>query len=666
MFLKTLCKLLFSFVFLFPALLPAQREMLQVGRLWETLGGSRHPSGFREKYLRWPGGHEDNPRVAGGWRTNSSGVYFEALIKDYRDYFDDEYPFYQPHAPIDCIVLPDYEVTKYVRSHRTPVTVVDPAGKQQANVVDELSYNFRKDPNILADEKIVEWEFSGSGIATKSTWYAWANPFHKDYIIRVVKLYNTGNTDCDPDDPEEEEAKRVDNIYVGYFCMILHPCGKGDGNVSYDDTGTLDGYIDYYGDEPEDTLRVIYGYDGDDPEVPGDDRGDPFPERYDDDDNYDPKDLYDAGELLSAHYAGYGILYAPTSNADPTDDFSQPFSTGWGDWSSAAGWLKEDKYIFIFNNGEEKHMSPPDESKHPVRNQQSAWMGMGPYTMEPYDSLTFVFVHAAGGPSIAKCKEVGGKWLNGEITDAEKNAFIAGSRDSLLNVVGRAKWNWEKRLSRGLSIPMSPLPPKNLQVESRKRKIVLSWESSASANTATYRIYRRQGDYHGEMEHIADIPATRTTYVDEDINLGVAYFYSVTAVSDGSENDDPNAFGEPLESSPFYNRSTYPARAYRGSLNNLGSVRVVPNPFNLAQASKWPGEWDRITFTNLTTHCTIRVFSTAGDLIKTLKHHDDSAYEHWSPILTDENLFPSAGLYIYHITDEESGETSSGKFVIVR
>ncbi|MBD3386487.1 hypothetical protein GF407_16385 [candidate division KSB1 bacterium] len=666
MFLKNINKILLCSMVLLPTLLLAQREMLEVGRLWETLGGSRHPSGFREKYLRWPGGHEDNPRVKSGWRTNSSGVYFEVLIKDYRDYFDDEYAFYQPHEPIDCIILPDYEVTKYVRAHKTGVTVVDPAGNEQSTVVDELDYNFRLQTDILADEQIVKWGFSSAGIITKSTWYAWANPNHKDYVIRVVKLYNTGNTDCDPDDPEEEEAKRIRNIFVGYYSMILHPCGKGDGNVSYDDTGTLDGYIDYYGDEPEDTLRVMYGYDGDDPEVPGDDRGDPFPERFDDDDSQDPKDLYDAGELISAAYAGYGILHAPETGEETINGFSQPFTTGRGDWSTAAGWLKEDKYIYIFNNGEKKQMPPADESQQPVRNMQSAWMGMGPYTMEPYDSLTFVFVHAVSGPTTAKCKEIGRKWLDGEISDAEKNAFIAGSRDSLLNVVGRAKWNWENRLSKGLSIPMSPLPPSNLKIESRKRKIVLTWDPSPSLHTATYRVYRKQGDYHGDMEIIAEIPATQTSYEDEDINLGVAYFYSITAASDGSENDDPNAFGQPLESSPFYNRSTYPARAYRGSLANLESVRVVPNPFNLAQASKWPGEWDRITFTNLTTHCTIRIFSTAGDLIKTLEHNDDSAYEHWSPILTDENLFPSAGLYVYHIQDEESGETTTGKFVIVR
>jgi hypothetical protein len=656
---------IFLFMIFMPVLTLAQVEILEVGRLWETLGGSRHPSGYREKWLRWPGGHEDTQRVPGGMRTNSTGAYLWILIKDYRDFFDEQFAFYEPSPPVDCVILPDYDVTKTVRSHRTPTTVIDAAGNRQANIVEDLGYNFRENENIISDEKIVEYTFNSNGMIVKSTYYAWANPYHKDYIIRVVKIYNTGNTDCDPSDLEED-AKRIDDIYVGYYSMILHPNGKGDGQASYEDTGTLDGYIDYYGADPGDSLRVIYGFDGDDPKVPGDDRGDPFPQQRDNDDNYDPKDLYSAGELVSAMYCGYGVLYANKSSKDHSNDFSQPYSTGWGDWSTAAGWLKEDKYIYIFANGKEKHMPHPDTNLPPVRNQQSAWMGMGPYSMEPDDSLQFVFVHAAGGPSIQKCKEIGQKWLNGEISDQQKNDFIAGSRDSLFKVVGRAQWNWNHRLSKGLSIPMSPLPPKNFVVESRKRHIKLSWEPSPSSSTATYRIYRKEGDYHGDMELIAEIPSTQTQYEDREINLGVAYFYSVTAVTDGSENDDPANYGKPLESSPFYTRSTYPARPYRGSLSTLDSVRVVPNPFNLAQASKWPGEWDRITFTNLTTHCTIRVFSVAGDLVKTLFHHDDSAYEHWSPILTDENLFPSAGLYLYHITDESSGHSTTGKFAIIR
>lgn len=643
----------------------AQRDVLQVGTLWEMLGYSRHPSGYSEKWLRWPGGHEDTPRVPGGMRTCSTGPQLVILIKDYVDFYDDEFAFYEPSGPVDCLIFPDYEVTKYVRSHITPTTVVDPAGNQQSNIVEQLGYNLQEDPDILSDEKIIEYNFFSNGMIEKSTYYAWANQYHDDYIIRVVTLYNTGNTDCDPT-TIEEDAKGIDNIYVGYFSMILHPCGKGDGQASYDDTGTLDGYIDFYGNEPGDSLRIMYGFDGDDPEVPGDDRGDPFPERYNDDDSHDPKDLYSAGELISAMYAGYGLLHADTSPDDPTDDISQPFSSGRGDWSTAAGWLREDKYIYIFNNGEPKHIKPADQSIPPARNNQSAWMGMGPYSMGPDDSLKFVFVHAVNGPTVEKCKEIGAKWLAGEITDEEKNAFISGSQDSLFKVVGRAKWNWQNRLSQGLRIPMAPMSPRNFVVESKKQMIHLKWDPSPSTNVAKYRIYRKEGDYRGDMQLIAELPASETEYEDEDINLGVAYYYSVTAASDGSENDDPANYGHPLESSRFYNRSTYPARAYRGSLENLSTVRVVPNPFNLAQASKWPGEWDRITFTNLTSDCTVRVFNVAGDHIKTLRHKDDSAYEHWSPILTDENLFPNAGIYVYHIKDNITGETAHGKFVLIR
>ena len=78
-------------------------------------------------------------------------------------------------------------------------------------------------------------------------------------------------------------------------------------------------------------------------------------------------------------------------------------------------------------------------------------------------------------------------------------------------------------------------------------------------------------------------------------------------------------------------------------------MRVVPNPFNLYQAQNFPGDYDRLTFTNLTARCTIRIFSVNGDLVKTLNKDDASAFITWSPMLTDDNLFIAPDIYVYHI-----------------
>ena len=150
------------------------------------------------------------------------------------------------------------------------------------------------------------------------------------------------------------------------------------------------------------------------------------------------------------------------------------------------------------------------------------------------------------------------------------------------------------------------------------------------------------------------------------LNIGVSYYYYVTARNDGSTNTDPTWAGMPLESGKFFNRSYHPARAYREAQASLNNVRVVPNPFNLFQAKTFPGDADRLTFTNVTRRCVIRIFTVNGDLVKTLHKDDPSAFITWSPMLTEDNLFIAPDVYIYMVEDLDTGKRATGKFVVVR
>ncbi len=106
---------------------------------------------------------------------------------------------------------------------------------------------------------------------------------------------------------------------------------------------------------------------------------------------------------------------------------------------------------------------------------------------------------------------------------------------------------------------------------------------------------------------------------------------------------------------------------------SLDDITVVPNPYYVR------APWDRnrfnqwIYFQHLPSHCTIRIFTTAGLLIRTLRHdspvNDEGeslgeGSETWD-LLTEETMRAVSGLYIYQV-ETDDGKTAVGKFAIVR
>ncbi|MBP7461025.1 MAG: hypothetical protein KBA26_07025 [Candidatus Delongbacteria bacterium] len=100
---------------------------------------------------------------------------------------------------------------------------------------------------------------------------------------------------------------------------------------------------------------------------------------------------------------------------------------------------------------------------------------------------------------------------------------------------------------------------------------------------------------------------------------------------------------------------------------SLDQVKVVPNPYYIR------ADWDlnrfeqKLFFRNLPSACRIRIFNTAGVLIKTIEYSSttQNGSVAWN-MRTDENLNCTNGLYIYQVEDSASGKTVTGKFAIVR
>ncbi len=107
---------------------------------------------------------------------------------------------------------------------------------------------------------------------------------------------------------------------------------------------------------------------------------------------------------------------------------------------------------------------------------------------------------------------------------------------------------------------------------------------------------------------------------------------------------------------------------------SLDDVAVVPNPYVVTSSFETPplsvfsagrGE-RRVFFINLPAQCTIRIYTTAGELIRTLEHNNSllNGAEPWD-LLTSEGLEVSYGIYVYHLDAGTFGE-KVGKFAIIK
>ncbi|HKA23809.1 MAG TPA: hypothetical protein VKF80_02380 [Candidatus Eisenbacteria bacterium] len=97
--------------------------------------------------------------------------------------------------------------------------------------------------------------------------------------------------------------------------------------------------------------------------------------------------------------------------------------------------------------------------------------------------------------------------------------------------------------------------------------------------------------------------------------------------------------------------------------NKLDQVRVVPNPYYNRSRYELNAFNRVIRFINLPETCTIRIFSLAGDLVRTLQKTDrSSSILDWN-VQTDNQLPVASGVYIYHI-DAPGVGTTFGRMVV--
>ncbi|HCV43119.1 MAG TPA: hypothetical protein DGH68_06515 [Bacteroidetes bacterium] len=180
------------------------------------------------------------------------------------------------------------------------------------------------------------------------------------------------------------------------------------------------------------------------------------------------------------------------------------------------------------------------------------------------------------------------------------------------------------------------------------------------------------------------------TYVDSNLTRGRTYVYAVTSKSipNLTERRNPDSTityvpVEPLESSKLVNAVPIgkDKQLPFSTSSQLGKVSVVPNPYRTDQnytyenagfegrASVWDENDRKVKFINLPAKCTIRIFSLAGDLVRTVEHDGNvgTAFPFGDenvPLVSESNRALASGIYLYTVESDLGVQT--GKFVIIR
>ncbi len=155
-------------------------------------------------------------------------------------------------------------------------------------------------------------------------------------------------------------------------------------------------------------------------------------------------------------------------------------------------------------------------------------------------------------------------------------------------------------------------------------------------------------------------------FVDRDLLDGFPYWYSVISFSAPDLEE-----GLPSFESGFNENALllYPGPAAVDS-GEEGRISVAPNPYRAGSYFDNPGgevELGRkIWFLNLPPQSTIKIYTVAGDLVRTLQHDDPVDGKHEWDVLSEHGRAIATGLYIYVVKNENTGEIQRGKLVIIK
>lgn len=603
---------------------------------------------------------------------------------------------------------PDYGLKEF-RRVRPPVTLLE----KSDGSIEQVSrrYDGEVDADLPADQMIELKYKTSPGIEVTKRSYSFSNEHHGDYIIQHNQYVVTFDSDELPGpNIGIDTTQTIEDVYFTIAYAFTNVAGTNMNQTRWygeaaGEWSTFEEIQNVHVPGSRDLL-VAYMFDGQHPDITTfESGGNEF------DNIGNPRHSFGimpstrsmpTAEFTSSTYPGYTTLHVDTSPTNRQDDTSQPstittngninniwnrgiegYSTFW-DWASSGT--------------REKAEDAPGWPNDPSRVAGNMiYKAYGPYNLQMGDTVNIVFAVGAGGISREVAEEKGRQWLDwyrgvggADFDNQAKNELIRSSRDSLFQTLQRAAWAWNN----GLDVS-NPIPSPDLTITEGPGYNELNWTDLKSryAHADFYRIYRKRGSFQMDTEDeleailrerdgklwpdaqrrkwavIAEVPGDQNFYVDEDVSRGEPYYYAVTVVDDGSQNN--GLISGPLESSPYTNRSQTPAIPFEPGEGATDNIRVVPNPyFASAGEYNFSDDSNNLLIVNLPPFATLRIFTARGDLVKTIEHESGSADEIWDQV-TDYNQLAASGVYILHVSNARDADMNilpdaTVKFVIVR
>jgi hypothetical protein len=274
-------------------------------------------------------------------------------------------------------------------------------------------------------------------------------------------------------------------------------------------------------------------------------------------------------------------------------------------------------------------------------------------------------------------------WFPGYAVDLESGArlYMAFGENSFLGGENGAdmQWNPTDRLVSNVGTPlMGGMHP--VYVFSYKQKTINGFSNgfdfpayvpSEGENVSTNFLYNKWLDVEGN-----DNQAKREMYGSlawvsyPMLNFGQSLLSTDVTIKLRINKEYKNFVGSGENGGkPMYGWSMDDIATKVGSQDQLkealAMINVVPNPY-LAFSEYERNKLDnRVKITNLPERCTIRIYTSNGKLVKTMKKDSPLTYQDWT--LTNHADIPvSGGMYLIHIEVPNVGERVLKAFIAMR
>jgi len=477
-----------------------------------------------------------------------------------------------------------------------------------------------------AEEIIVaEWTTT-EGIHVRRTSRSWSVPAYNTFLLIEYQVTNLN-------------PASVSDVFLG-FPYLLRP--------SYQDFVVHNGWGDDLNRADELTgydsaLAIMYAYD-DTPNfsLPSDVG------------NYWAK----ANELRTTGYAGIALVHADAAS----DGRAQPANV------LSAQLLNNEQHVTLSSTtatrlydvltGTDRSLQAPAD----LRLCPFMLMSCGPYTIAPNGSVKVVLAHAVNGLSVRD-----------SIRTMSHQPLLSAGLDSLKGSITRAR----ALFANSYRLPAYPPPSPETEYFAlpSSQAISLTWPplEGSYANPVTnarnlrgYRIYRSTRGFVGpytllrtinvgsssDRSRFFDVSLGKWRVLDQSIELGVTYFYAVTS------------FDSLGYESGLTNRNEEGIAAKSPPAPDVSSVRVFPNPFRGVSGFPTTGEENSIVWTNLPGQAAVRIFTSSGELVKTIKHESLTTGQVVWNQLSDARQRVAPGIYFW--TVESPVGSTRGTLVIIK